>query len=614
MLRASTIWVFAGILFLLICFFLPSPVPAAPPGAINPYNLITAGAAPGQSSPAAPPLSFYSNGLISISTEHLTGHVDADWGYNWDYAYDIGVNGGQLLIGLDIQLTGYDPGDALRNQWETGIEGIWGNRYQVTDGTYDYPIVVDVHWVNSDADQVVTVFNGYGNYDLSDWYTITDWGNDYHDELAAHEAGHMFGLYDEYWGGATDPATHYTTSNALMADLGPVQETYFNGFLAWMESRSGLDLNLEEVGSTPTGPNLPYKFRFTYSNGDYYTGTAWAEAGYGYNPGDTWQVSDPYGSTGNYQITGLGQGDSQAAGLVYVTSYFDQESGKTFTPLNHGQPLGNNYLGSEGGYIIDENVPQYFFTAAGQGIYEADLVVGNKNTFTFYYDNGDYYTGAVYANPATFRYYQGYKEYITDENGFPGYYEITGVESGKFKPKPGQVFVYSYYDNESSQTFIPVKSARALGASYLGSEAGYILKSNVPYLKFGGGYWEADVAAIYNFSFYFSNGDYYKGTVYALLGDYHQGDRYFLDDETTPETGRQGYYEITGAGYVGYTKNMGQVLVSSYYDQEAGAFYTPISRGRRAVGKNYLGSEYDWIIKRNVSQYYFGGGYEADAR
>ncbi|MBM4276098.1 MAG: hypothetical protein FJ134_16830 [Deltaproteobacteria bacterium] len=619
MRRAAIIWVFSGITVLLICLCSPSLAPAAVPGAVNPYDVIASGGASVPTSPAAP-AGLYGTSIIYIPTEHVTGYVVATAPFRWDYAYDIGVSGGQVLIDLDIQLTGYDPGTALKTQWETGIEGIWSDKYGITDGTYGYPINVDVHWVTANADQVVEVFNSYGYYDMNDWYTVTDWGPDYHDEMAAHEAGHMFGLFDEYLGGATDPVNPYYSSD-LMGYLGPVQERYYNRFLSWVEDRSGQDLSLEIAGASPPPPDavIPYNFKFTYSNGDYYTGTVWAKAGYGYSPGDTWQVTDPYGSTGTYRITGAGPAGDQTEGLVYVASYYDRESRKTVTPLNSGQPLGSNYLGSEAGYLIDETVPQYYFTGSGQGIYEADMVTG-KYAFTFYYGNGDYYTGAVYADPAAFKYYQGYTEAFTDENGLSGYYKITGRETGKFKPKPGQVFVDGYYDNESSQVLTPVSNTRAKGSRYLGSETGYIYKSGVSYLKFGGGYWEADPAAKYTFSFYYGNGDYYDGWVYAFAGDYQTGGSYFLDNnETTPATGNQGYYQITGTELLGYTRYLGQVFVTNYYDAETLALYTPASQSRRAAGRDGLGSEYDWIVgpdrlrKNTLSPYYFGGGfYEAD--
>ena len=33
------------------------------------------------------------------------------------------------------------------------------------------------------------------------------WGDEYQEAIVAHEAGHMFGLWDEYPGGTVDPIT-----------------------------------------------------------------------------------------------------------------------------------------------------------------------------------------------------------------------------------------------------------------------------------------------------------------------------------------------------------------------------------------------------------------------
>jgi putative transposon-encoded protein len=124
------------------------------------------------------------------------------------------------------------------------------------------------------------------------------------------------------------------------------------------------------------------------------------------------------------------------------------------------------------------------------------LVVRNKNTFTFHYGNGDYYTGTVYADPTTYRYYLGYTEAKTDEHGRAGYYEITGVESGKFKAKPGEVYLNGYYDVESNQTFTPMNKGKiTVGKTYLGSKVDYIIKKNVEQYRFGlykGVFYEAD--------------------------------------------------------------------------------------------------------------------------
>jgi len=357
-----------------------------------------------------------------------------------------------------------------------------------------------------------------------------------------------------------------------------------------------------------------YDFIFTYEGGDYYTGVVYAAPDY-YFVGQTWDAVGSGGIIGGYEISRVSYGEEVArGGQVWVTEYYDAQSGLFFAPLGGDRPLGYDYLESESGFIVTDKAPQYHFHSTSQ---EANLLTGRVNSYRFTYSGGDYYTGAVYADPSSYRYYLGYTEYLLDENGETGFYEITGVAAGTTRDsrKFGQVSGTGYFDAESGKTYKPLGGG-SLGTGYLGSESGYIVRKNIPYLRFGafdGVHREADVAAQYTFSFYYGNGDYYQGTVYALGRDYYTGFKKFQDDETTLQTGTPGYYEITAAKYSGYSNKLGQVGIHSYYDKESGKTYRPRSKGR-TVGTNYLGSEYDYIIKKNVEKYYFGGGYyEADA-
>ena len=89
--------------------------------------------------------------------------------------------------------------------------------------------------------------------DMLSWYTDhpSGWPNSYQGVLAAHEVGHMIGLYDEYYGGAIDPVTQFRATNALMADLGPVRGRYYSGMLGWLEGASGRDLTLAPAPEVP---------------------------------------------------------------------------------------------------------------------------------------------------------------------------------------------------------------------------------------------------------------------------------------------------------------------------------------------------------------------------
>ena len=388
--------------------------------------------------------------------------------------------------------------------------------------------------------------------------------------------------------------------------------------------------NYGESGFLEADVLTSYDFTFTYDSGDNYAGVVYAPpdlgdagappvppaAGFygngdgeaGYYVGRTWDTA-----LGTYEITAMNfleSAEGYVEGLVWVNRYSDAESGLSFAPVGSDEPLGTDYLGSESGYIISEEVPQYFFDGDLQ---EADLVTGRVNTFRFTYANGDYYTGTVRSDPAAARYYLGYTQEATDENGQTGVYEITGTALGVVKDskKYGRVLVDSYFDAESGNTYDPKKVA---GNDYLGSEGGYIVKNNVDYLRFGaydGNHWEADVAALYAFAFNYGNGDKYLGTVTAMAGTYQVGAKMYQDDETTPQTGNQGYYHITGVTYPGNAKTLEQVAVKNYYDQESTRWY----RIAGEPGTNGLRSEFYWIIGRGIDPWFFGGGFfEADVK
>ncbi len=354
-----------------------------------------------------------------------------------------------------------------------------------------------------------------------------------------------------------------------------------------------------------------YSFKLTYGDGDYYTGTVYAAPDYGYSASYTKTTTDEKGQTDTYTITGVTTGyDASKAGQVYVASYYDQESGNTYTPVSSGTAVGTNYLGSEHDYIIKSGVPQYLFGSSGGTFYEADLVT-YAYTYKLTYGDGDYYTGTVYAAPE-YGYSTTYTKTVTDEKGQTDTYTITGVDdTGYDVSKAGQVSVDIYYDAQSDRSYTP-SYISPYSTSYLGSEFGEIVSTAKEYW-FGWNndiLYEADaVCSAYNFTFTYGSGDYYVGTVYAYQDD---GYSTSYSKTTTDENGQTGIYTITGVTLAYDVDKKGQVYVTSYYDQESGKTYTPVSNGT-AVGTNYLGSEYDYIIKSGVPEYYFGGGYyEAD--
>jgi len=149
--------------------------------------------------PPPPPISDIAKETKSKTVDSVDGNGDGVPDYGWNSKYDISFTDGKLTVWLNIELTGANPGEDLKKIWREGIENMYNKKYDIVDGEYRYPIEFKVNWVTSNPHHTVNVVQGEGNYDMSTWYTICyDWGEDYNDEAAAHEAAHMWGEYDEY--------------------------------------------------------------------------------------------------------------------------------------------------------------------------------------------------------------------------------------------------------------------------------------------------------------------------------------------------------------------------------------------------------------------------------
>ena len=154
--------------------------------------------------------------------------------YTSQGSYSIAFSEDVLMVRLKLKLVGYPVTDELRSMYEKGIEDAWS-----TD-RFDLPIVVDVVWTDEDPDKVITVVFGIGRWNTSQWYTA-GWV----EEIAAHEAGHYFGLFDEYGGGDAQgfdggaaPGPRAWHPPGLMANHNrPTLDFYYDGFLAWLDER-----------------------------------------------------------------------------------------------------------------------------------------------------------------------------------------------------------------------------------------------------------------------------------------------------------------------------------------------------------------------------------------
>lgn len=181
-------------------------------------------------------------GLINdIEVEKVNYNVSVA-GYSWTASYDILFSNQDLIIDVDIYLSGSDAGQALKDIWEDGIESLWSNTFDIFDGDYYYDTIFNVDWLTSatDADHTVVVHQGDGHVNLVDWYTgnPSGWGYGKQGTIAAHEFGHMIGLADEYAGGATS----FIRPDSIMGqNLTSPQTDHFDAFTGWLNINSGIN-------------------------------------------------------------------------------------------------------------------------------------------------------------------------------------------------------------------------------------------------------------------------------------------------------------------------------------------------------------------------------------
>ena len=183
--------------------------------------------------------------ISDISIQKVQGYLSSP-PYAWTYAYDIGFSNLEVDVGIGIRLTGYTPTSSLETVWENGIESMWGHQFDIIDTEesyhYHYHVNFDVQfydYASPSAYHTVNVVNGTGSGNMLNWYTTSAWGEYYNGAYVTHEVGHMFGLYDEYQGGAVNPANPIIDYSSIMGSLaGGAKNRHYNPFLGWLNGQS----------------------------------------------------------------------------------------------------------------------------------------------------------------------------------------------------------------------------------------------------------------------------------------------------------------------------------------------------------------------------------------
>ena len=368
--------------------------------------------------------------------------------------------------------------------------------------------------------------------------------------------------------------------------------TYGNGY-SGLGSESGYAYNDYGYGESFSNSNEAdllsqyYTFTYYYGNGDSYSGYGYAAAGT-YAVG---QVLSGYtnetGYEGYYTIDSVGDTTKYlySNNYVYVTGYYDGDTGYGSAYSVGGS--GYSGFGSESGYAYNNSWYIDYFSSSN----EADLLFQQYN-YTYYYGNGDSYSGYVYAAIGTYAAGQVLSSY-TNETGYEGYYTIDSL-GGTTNQLYGYVAVSSYYDGDTG--YGSVYYVGGSGSYGLGSESGYVYSNNYSSYDTFSNSNEADlINQYYTFTYTYGNGDSYSGYGYADQGTYVAGQ--VLSDYYN-ETGNYGYYTIDSASDGTYSGNNHYVYVNSYTDGDTGygsAYYVS------GNGYSGLGSEsgsaynYSWV-------------------
>ncbi|MDM8008078.1 MAG: hypothetical protein QUV05_18205 [Phycisphaerae bacterium] len=181
--------------------------------------------------------------LNNIPKQTVTGSRSVGT-FGWNYAYDIEFKDGQVKVSIEVKLQP-DAGatqaqiDAVKDTWESGVENMWNGKFNIVkDGTWSYPVVFDVIFV----DPHHTVKVAPGQHGVAGKVTnMTHWHAGDTGAVAAHEFGHMFGLWDEYSAGAKDPSGPILDGTSIMGSVGPgaaPKARHFQPFADWLKSKS----------------------------------------------------------------------------------------------------------------------------------------------------------------------------------------------------------------------------------------------------------------------------------------------------------------------------------------------------------------------------------------
>ncbi len=170
--------------------------------------------------------------------------------YNWHYRYSIEFDEPEIVVGVAINLIGSGGVsrvqlDGVKPSWEKEIEDVWSNRYAlITESGRQLPIIIDADFSGTTFHHDVIVVPGGGRSDELNWHIMNS------PQMAAHEFGHMIGVYDEYRGGALDPVKSIVDPGSIMTSNPVSGRTYarhYEQFKEWFMAKTGQRVEVIEI-------------------------------------------------------------------------------------------------------------------------------------------------------------------------------------------------------------------------------------------------------------------------------------------------------------------------------------------------------------------------------
>ncbi|WP_017296334.1 hypothetical protein [Geminocystis herdmanii] len=357
-----------------------------------------------------------------------------------------------------------------------------------------------------------------------------------------------------------------------------------------------------------------YEFTYNYGNGDFYSG-------YGYTSENTYtegQVLDGFinstDSSGYYTIDLIDSIDwyNDSDNSIYITTYYDNSG---FGETNMVNAYGDNGLGSESGWIYsyNENEENEYFDNSLEVDLDYERYFVQYYEFTYYYGNGDFYSGYGYTANNTYSENQTLEGFSNSTDSM-GYYTIDLIDSIEwYGNSDNSVYVTTYYDSDTGYGNLSALSAH--GENGLGSESGYAYEH---YNWEDGLYFDNQIEidlnndfAKYTFTYYYSGDkndtsqDYYTGYIYAPT-DYYKIGEYFDYSVELNESGFNGKYYIETIELGEYSDLKGTIQITNYYDAQSDS---NLNVSVESNNYTYLGWEYAHIEGDYDTYNYFGADF-----